>query len=89
MSTRYKDIFDLCYLADHVEKDRLERCLGTYIFKDPGMRENNMKAVLARVNRTFSDRLYRQQIERSSRHNWLGIKVTDAFAKIIAFLEAL
>lgn len=36
-----------------------------------------------------SDRLYRQQIERSSRHNWLGIKVTDVFAKIIAFLEAL
>ena len=89
LSTRYKDIFDLCYLADHAEKERLRRCLDTYIFKDPGMRENDMNAVLARVNRTFSDRLYRQQIQRSSRHNWLGIKVEDAFAKIIAFLETI
>ena len=28
-----------------------------------------------------------QNIERSRRMNWLGIKVTDAFAKITGFLE--
>lgn len=64
-------------------------CMNTYFFQDPGMRETDMKAVLGRVNRTFSDRLYRQNIERSRRLNWLGIKVTDAFAKITSFLEKL
>ena len=89
LSTRYKDIFDLCYLADYVDPKRLKECMDTYIFNDPGMRENEMQAVLRRVNRTFSDRLYRQNIERSRRMNWLGIKVADAFAKITGFLENL
>ena len=89
LSTRYKDIFDLCYLSDLVDIERLTGCLNTYIFQDPGMRETDMKAVLERVNRTFSDRLYRQNIERSRRLNWLGIKVSDAFVKIISFLEEL
>lgn len=89
LSTRYKDIFDLCYLADYVDKDRLVKCLNTYIFDDSGMRENNMNAVMRRVNRTFSDKLYRQNIGRSTRINWLGIKVEDALKKVIGFLETL
>ena len=32
LSTRYKDIFDLCYLTDHVEKKRLQGCLDTLYF---------------------------------------------------------
>ena len=89
LSTRYKDIFDLCYLSEHADKDRLMKCLNTYIFGDPGMRENDMTAVMKRMNRTFSDKLYRQNIGRSARLNWLGIKVDDAFQKITAFLETL
>ncbi len=48
-----------------------------------------MDEVLKRVNRAFSDRLYRRNIERSRRHNWLDIDVEDAFKKIIAFLETM
>lgn len=87
LSTRYKDIFDLCYLMDYVNREKLRKCLDTYIFNDPGMRENDMKAVLKRVRRTFSDRLYKQNIERSKRANWLEISIPDAFNKIIHFLE--
>lgn len=89
LSTRYKDIFDLCYLVDYVDRNRLRECMDTYIFNDPGMFENDMKAVVRRVNRAFSDRQYRQRITRSRRANWLGIQVTDAFEKITAFLGAL
>lgn len=39
LSTRYKDIFDLCYLSDFVDRERLMTCLNTYIFQDSGMRE--------------------------------------------------
>lgn len=63
--------------------------MDTYLFSDTGMRENDMKAVLRRMNRTFIDRLYRQNIEQSRRFNWLGITVTEAFTKITTFLEAL
>lgn len=54
LSTRYKDVFDLCYLSEYVDKDRLMKCLNTYIFSEPGMRENDMNAVIKRVRRTFS-----------------------------------
>ncbi len=89
LSTRYKDIFDLCYLADIVNRNRLTECLDTYIFNDPGMRENDMDAVLTRIRRTFSDRSYRQRIERSRRLNWMGIRVSEALEKITSFLETI
>ena len=88
LSTRYKDIFDLCYLSDFVVRDRLFEYLRTYILDDPGMRENDMNAVLRRVERTFADRLYRRNIERSRRYNWLNLGIPDAFKKITDFLES-
>lgn len=89
LSTRYKDIFDLCYLSDHVKSDKLMKCIDTYVFSDSSMRENDMAAILKRIERTFSDKLYRKNIERSVRFNWLGIKVDEAFSKITSFLETL
>ncbi len=53
LTTRYKDIFDLCYLVDYVDKDRLKKCLNIYVFADSGMRENDMAAILKRVKRTL------------------------------------
>lgn len=89
LSTRYKDIFDLCYLSEHVHRDRLMKCINTYIFSDSSMKENDITAIRKRVERTFSDKLYRQNIERSVRLNWLGIKVDEAFSQITSFLETL
>lgn len=89
LSTRYKDIFDLCYLSDHVKSDKLMKCIDTYVFSDSSMRENDMAAILKRIERTFSDKLYRKNIERSVRLNWLGIKVDEDFSKITSFLETL
>ena len=89
LSTRYKDIFDLCYLSDHMDNTKLRQCMDTYIFKDPGMRETDMKAVMNRVNRTFTDRFYRRNMERAGRVNWSGIKTSEALEKIRAFLDSL
>lgn len=89
LSTRYKDIFDLCYLSDHVKSDKLMKCIDTYIFSDSSMKENDITTIRKRVERTFSDKLYHQNIERSVRFNWLGIKIDEAFSKITSFLETL
>ena len=42
-STRYKDIFDMCYLSGHVNVPKLKECLHEFILDDPGMRENNIE----------------------------------------------
>lgn len=89
LSTRYKDIFDLFYLSEHVERERVRKCLNIYILTNSEMRENDMATLMRRVNQTFSDKLYCHNIERSTRVNWLGINVHDAFTKITTFLESL
>ena len=87
LSTRFKDIYDLCYLSDHVNKNRLAKCLDIYIFKDPDMRENEMNDILRRVKRTFNDKLYKQNIARAGKANWLDIDASEAFSKIVSYLE--
>ena len=89
LSTRYKDIFDLCYLADHTEKQRLIDCLKTYVFDDPDMKESNMRDVITRINLTFHNRLYKRNITRSGKANWLGIDIDSAFERILSYLEDL
>jgi predicted nucleotidyltransferase component of viral defense system len=89
LSTRYKDIFDMCYLTEYVDIERLKECFDTYIFQDPGMRETNLDDVLRRVKRTFSDRLYISNIDRSRRANWMNVSVREAFDRIRSFLNSL
>ena len=88
-STRYKDIFDLCYLSQSLDRDRLMKCMDIYIFSDPGMKENDMAAIRKRVRNTFANSTYRGQIERSRNTNWMGIPVTDAMDRIVDFLDRL
>ena len=85
-STRYKDIFDMCYLSEHVEIPKLEDCLHEFIFDDPGMRENNMGDVRTRINRTFASESYVKSLS-SSRHNWLGIEAREALSILMSFLQ--
>lgn len=63
--------------------------MDTYIFRDPGMRKIDMSDVINRVNRTFSNRLYRRNIERAGSANWIGIEIPAVFEKIKAFLNSL
>lgn len=88
-SGRVKDIFDLCYLSDRVDKTDLIKCIHTYILDDPDMRENDMTAVIKRVDRVFSDKGFKQSVENSGRDNWLQMKASVAFERILNFLKTL
>ncbi len=87
-STRFKDIFDMCYLSDLMDRDKLMTCLDTFIFSDPGMRENDMQDICRRVNNTFASGRYISRLS-SSRKNWLGMETADVLEKISSFLEKL
>ena len=87
-STRFKDILDMCYLSDLLERDKLMTCLDTFIFSDPGMRENSMQDVCRRVRIAFASGRYVSRLS-NSRKNWLGMKVSAVLAKLTSFLEAL
>ena len=88
-SGRVKDIFDLCYLSEHVDLTSLMKCIHTYILDDPDMRENDMATVIKRVDRVFNDHGFKQAVENSGRDNWLQMKASVAFARIQEFLKTL
>jgi hypothetical protein len=87
-STRYKDIYDMYYQCDKVNLDRLKICFHTYIFDDPGMRENNIEAIVKRVKFTFKDRTYRRRVDSSDKR-WLDTDIQEIFDSITAFLDSL
>lgn len=84
-----QDIFDFCYLKDHVEMERLKECIGSYILDEPTMREQNMDDIRRRVSRTFNNRQFRANVEGSGDRNWLQIDVEEAFSIINNFLNTI
>lgn len=88
-STRYKDIFDFCYLKEHVDIVRLAECIKTYIIDNPAMREIDMYSIQRRVSITFANRQFKNNVERSGDRNWLQIDVGVAFKTIQEFLETV
>ena len=87
-STRFKDIFDMCYLSNLLDRDMLMLCLDAFIFEDPEMRENDMQDICRRVNNTFASNRYVSRLSNSKK-NWLGMEIPAVFEKLSAFLEAL
>ncbi len=81
-SGRVKDIFDLCYLSEYVDSEKLFDCIQTYIIDDSDMFENNMDDIKRRVNRVFGDREFIRTVENSGKDNWLRIKASVAFKRI-------
>ena len=87
-STRFKDVFDMCYLSDLLDLNKLMTCLDAFIFGDPGMRENGMPDICRRIKNTFASSRYVSRLS-SSRKNWLGMEISDVLEKLYSFLEAL
>lgn len=87
-STRYKDIFDMFYLADKVDTQKLLQCLDTYVLSDPGMKENDMDAVARRITRIFSSKRYIDKLSNSQK-NWIGEEISTVTAGLTEFLKSL
>lgn len=85
-STRYKDIFDIYYLGQHVDRKKLLVYLDSYIFSDTQMKENNMTDTLKRVQHVFSDKLYMKRLS-ASKKNWMDENIETVTKGIIAFLK--
>lgn len=85
-STRYKDIFDICYLTEIVDEVVLMQCLESYIFSDLKMRENNLYDILYRIKQTFSNKNFQNQLSSTDK-NWLTKDMREVMDMIISFFE--
>lgn len=64
-STRYKDVFDICYLSDMVDMGQLRQCIQKYIFDDITLRVADTEEIRKRAEKIFTNSTYKKQIERS------------------------
>ena len=88
-NTRYKDVFDICYLSEYVETECLKDCIKKYIFDDDTLRNvTSMDEVVKRVERVFNNKKYISDLEKSGK-NWLGVSTDTVLKEDVDFLKSI
>ena len=87
-STRFKDIFDMYYLSDYIDKDILKNYLNSYIINDSETNQNNMNEIISRVNSIFTSKEYMRRLLSSNR-NWLNVKTEVVTKKLLEYLKTI
>lgn len=88
-STRYKDVFDIYYLKEEVDVDKLRGCIEKYIFADNTLRNvTSMDEVVKRVERVFTNKKYISDLEKSGK-NWLGVSTDTVLKEDVDFLKSI
>lgn len=85
---RYKDIYDMYYLKDELKMDRFLRYIELLIFKDEGMRENEMDDIVRRIESCFKDKSFLKRIS-TSRQRWIDEDIEEIAEKIVAFFRGI
>lgn len=83
---RYKDIYDMYYLKDDINRSKLFRYIELLIFNDSKMREDSMEDIIRRVEKSFRDKEYLKRIS-DSKQRWIDEDVKDITTGIVAFLK--
>lgn len=87
-STRYKDIYDMFYQCRKLDEKNLMHCFQILIFEDLGMRENNMRDIVKRVEKVFSDTGYKGKVDSSDKR-WIDNSIDEVFDEILTYLSYL
>ena len=88
-NTRYKDVFDICYLSKSVDVKQLKDCIDKYIFADNTLHNvTTMNDIVRRIEKLFSNPRYLNELQISDK-NWLGISTDDVLKKDLDFIKSI
>ena len=87
-STRFKDIYDMCYLSGMLNRDVLNTYLRLYIFDDVLMRENGLSDIEKRLRRVFGDKSFMRALSYPT-NAWLDVPTDKATSELLSFLSSL
>jgi hypothetical protein len=85
---RYKDIYDMYYLKDFIDSERLKKYIELLIIDDMQMRENSLTDVVKRLQIVFEDKKFLKNISKS-RQRWLDEDVENIVEGIINLVKNL
>lgn len=85
-STRYKDIYDMYYLIEFIDKDKLNEIMLKLIYSNENLKEQNIFEVIKRLEKIFSNK---QFIVKASnpKSNWLNYDIKIIINGILVFLN--
>ena len=88
-NTRYKDVYDICYLSERVNMEQLKDCVQKSIFDDPTLRNvSDMNTVITRMEQMFTNPGYLRELHRSDK-NWLDISDEAVLERDLAFIKSI
>lgn len=89
-STRYKDVFDFCYLINEnkLNKEKVYHYINAIIFNDSNTKENNTKDIVKRLKLIFYHKTFNQNLT-NPKDNWLDISVDEAIKIVLNYIEIL
>lgn len=88
LSTRFKDIFDMYYLKEHINISKLYIALDVCIFKDSTMREKSGRDIARRLAITFRDKEYVRALEKTDKR-WIDEDINTVFSELLEFIKKL
>lgn len=87
-STRYKDIYDLYFLTEYIDKNKLKTLIENIIYKNQDLKVDNINAMIENLNGIFSNDRYLNNL-KNPRHNWIEKETEIVTEKIISFVKGL
>lgn len=87
-STRYKDVFDIYYLSDMVDMEKLRFCIQKYIYADTTIDVNDADEIRKRAERIFNSSTYKKQVKRSKK-NRLDLSVDEVLKENLELLNKI
>ena len=87
-STRYKDVFDICFLSEQADMEKIRFCIQKYIYADTTIDVNDADEIRRRAERIVSSGTYKKQVERSKK-NWLDLSVDEVLKKDLEFFSRI
>lgn len=87
-STRYKDVFDICYLSKDVDMNQLRKCIERYIYQDSTIGVSNMEEIKKRCEKIFNNSTYKKNLKRSKK-NWLDLPVDEVLERDLRLIHSI
>lgn len=87
-SRRYKDVYDMYYLKDASDDNKIRRAIQILILDDPGMRETSMSDIVRRITDTFNDEQYMKRASDSGQR-WIDEDIHVIATEIIEYISEL
>lgn len=86
VSTRTKDVFDMYYLSQSLNRRRLKSCLDVLIVKNRKCPLHKPDQIMDAIAKTFSSKRFLRDMS-SRKSNWLGLAPQTVTSALLAFLK--